>query len=452
MLSKVLLLLKLNIFVLTISSLNSIFTLRVLGTDLAGKLGYIMALVAVFPTLHKFLDLMIVRFFVERGLRYQRAILLFVLRLKALILICAIAGMGLWLLFFRDLKTDEALVTSNSLLLLVVFFICFAPLDALNFSLMSVLKAQEKYKQFAVIKALTPLFMFIVLLVCFIAGSSGIISLWCVVGVHILSQVGNLLYSVLLLNRSGWIGQVWHARTFPHAYRFVYHRFFKPYSQPAIPGMTLNYSRQHLATVLVGQVSSFDSVAYFKLFANIFKMIDVMIPKACNILLPTMIKKRDEPLFQKNYFQFMLVYTGLVSAAGVTLMHVYPWILMVLDVPVVPEVLFIVSLFTFNSTIKSAAVTLNYLLSMERDMKHLYITGVLPDLLKLAALVKLLSLGVGGVILGDSFRYVAQVALFSYVVVSKRLLSMWRCSGLIGVLLILVSVIYILFRINTVVL
>lgn len=426
-----------NSLSLVLAFVNAILLVRILGSSSYGIYSYMSAITAIIPTFFEFVDRTIVRFLGSAESNQQKSIFVFVITVKIILMAVILSIFGGWCYFLMDHKTAEILSKTPEYKFLFVSLILYIPIHMFASTFASTLNALEQYMMLGSGRMARPVIYLIALLfLSFLKASTAIVIVS--LAIYIMaSEILTVAFSSYALSRAGWWRKIGTVQNVPNMYGFVYHKYFKIYTMPMSSGIFFQYAKTYLPSILLGHAISFESVTYFKVFQNLFDVVRKFIPKIVDVVLPSLVKykEKNEELFMKNYLKLTSYYIALIGLFSCCMMVAYPIYLKILNVDSDINTSTYVLMFGVNSLVAGMNFEVNYRYILENDIRHFYLLSVVSYSIYIFLLIKLLPLGVMGVLWAECARQGSWLLIELYISIKdmgKNAFPYWRMFATSG--------------------
>jgi O-antigen/teichoic acid export membrane protein len=419
-----------------LSVVNSVITVRILGANLFGQLTYLLAVLALTPSFYSVFDNTLVRFAGGLAPRRQRRLFVFVICCKTMALVLSSLGIAVWYLMGRDKRLVE--VIADPYMATFALAVCLTlPMELFSRSLESVMQSLEMYGRTMYLRVSQAASMLMLNLVLWLTASHGREVLLWRAGHYFISGISLLIYACWALREAGWwrkirrVGRTDMAKDFIFSYRM----YFKPYSQPLSVGLLFEYAKSNLPSLLLAHATTYENVAYYRVFKNLFEISKKTLPKIANTLLPTIVRmKESDARFESGYLRFSRLYMTLIGVVALGTFLFHPLILRIYHLQVNQEASWTSLLFSLCLITGTFGFILNFRMLLEKDTIPQYYISTVGGVSYIALLVLLTPFGMIGATLALLCKGLVTSVQFQYYVVHKhRYMSVsnyWKLAGL----------------------
>jgi O-antigen/teichoic acid export membrane protein len=414
-----------NMISLMLMFLNSIMAVRLIGGNIYGMYQYIFALAAVIPTTYSFADNTIIRFLGAADIQHQKAIIKFVAMIKTIIGVVAFSIFILWCIFFMDGKTESVIKTHSVFLYVLVLEMFILPVNMVSNSLNTVINALEKYRYTAIVSTTQPFVYAGLLILLTLIEAKKEHALYVIISFSLLSAISACSASIIFLQKSGWFKEIYHAANIPKTYSFVYNNYFKSYTMPLSMGVFFQYIKTQLPTVILGHVTTFNDVAYYKVFRTLFDVLNRFFPKITDIFLPSIVKqKKVEPgVFNDKFVDYSIKYLIGIGIVSSSILLCYPILLKIIRIETDAQASFVVMLFGVSTVLGSMNFIMNYAFKLESDVTHFFVLSILSNVSQMLFLGLLSRFGVVGVVFAEIARQLVWLSLSGIVSWKRKIMN-----------------------------
>jgi len=306
-----------NIATLGVSFLSSIILVRMLGTEMYGKYIYIVAIAAMLPIWYSALDSILIRFGPLKNVAIKIIYLKSIIAVKLLIFLVLVFALSYYIYLF-----EEEVVRNDSLILIVVLLIAKEFISIFKASFAAVVNIYEKYYFLALVSFINALAYLM-----FVSGASIICAddenfLVYIVSYTLIAATITLIVSRTAANKLlGVEYGVFDIRIkdFSNLYSEGKIKYFGPLQLVSIQ----SYIKLYLPQILLGDLSTFNNVAYYEIARKIYKIVHSFIPKILNLFMPTIIKEKDDNFlnFVKQFKKYSIAYVLMIFFISSVLLY-----------------------------------------------------------------------------------------------------------------------------------
>jgi O-antigen/teichoic acid export membrane protein len=227
-------------------------------------------------------------------------------------------------------------------------------------------------------------------------------------------------------------------RSFRRAISFAYSKYFRPYGQPLASSVVFNYIKQYLPLILLGQMTTFSNVAYYRVIASITDLGMEFFPSVAQSMLPSVVEshERDRAAFGARFARHGAVYLVAMGLALVVFSFGHPLILALYDLRTTPEISTAELLASLAVMQASLGFLLNFLFQIGGDTKAMYFMSPAHNIIYALSIVALAPyLVIGMMVARLAQRAAGTIMLTDVVVLRMRYLSGPQYASLLALTL-----------------
>jgi O-antigen/teichoic acid export membrane protein len=373
---QLLLLLNAGLAGVVLSVANSILLVRLLGATFFGQYAYLLAVTAIIPTFYETFNRSVVRFMGNLAPRRQVRLLLFVLTGKFAVFAVVLTVFLSWYWFIGDSKLDGITQRAGFAVLMVAVLVAL-PFKLVGNVFRAVLNAHERYRGIAFLTLLPVGVPVIINAVLLLRGTAiDTVLYWLAVEV-LVSSVVMLGVSLFLLHRNGWLraARTVRVRSYAKSVAFGYTHYFRSYGQPLATSVVFNYIKQYLPLILLGHVSTFSSVAYYRVLSSIADLGIEFFPSIAQVMLPSAVnsRARDPNRFAARFAREGALYLVLMGLALLVFTVGHPLLLRLYGLATTPEVSLVALIVSLVVMQAALGFLMNYLFLLGGNTKANYV-------------------------------------------------------------------------------
>jgi len=397
--------------------LASVLRVRVLGAEWFGKTAFLITILAVLPTTYDLFNDTLLRFYRESEGSTKKRLFIFSLLSKLLFYIVIGVGVLAFVLLWNAGGTAPAL-NDPALRIFFLFYLAGILFDLFRTTLLIILKSEGHYGRFVAVTAIESL-----LGTCFAAlllwagvhGRDAVAWLGGYVLVNSVAQLG--IVSWLVVSQTTfrhWIGKS--MGPFWRSMRFVFGRYFRPYSLPQSPAILFAYIKKNVGTIVLGSSAGFEQVTYYKILMRIVDVILSLVPRSAQAMLPAVIeaRKRSEEEFEKKYLRLGRYYLLGSGAISLALYFAAPVLFRLYGLRLGPEVVPVVLILCLLLHQHALAFLVNFLYNMSATRWPTYFMIPTTNAVYIVSLILLAPFGLLGVALAHLLQRTAGTVMHAY--------------------------------------
>jgi O-antigen/teichoic acid export membrane protein len=359
---------------------SMVIKFRFFQAELMGVLGYFVAVSNLPPAFYENFSRLITRFVPTATPRHRAEILLvsFCCQLAILIAfgVIAIAAAGLFegARFWHGHGIDPRLSY-----FMAGFVLAIVPINMLSSFFGACLNAWQRYQSLQVIDIVV-LSINLLVTVFVVLTTTDLI-----LGLKITTASTVLTALILLFIRFGmfWrISGIWgemrelHPRTWPQAFRSVYHEGIRRYTSPMQLTGLFWYLSENLAVFVFARMGLMREAGIYSLVGRIYGVPRKFIPQLISVIFPRLVvsKERDEEAFRRKYVLLSWGKLGAHAVIGTVLLASYPLIVKIVNLPHDGTVLFLFAAFSFNLLLHAIVISNSNVIMLSTDTRWVLLT------------------------------------------------------------------------------